>query len=243
MDRNEQFDARSTSTVSIHLAWASANIMIDDVDAIQVIVSGDEEDVTAMRILTSDGAMQVEQPTYGLSYNVIKPRWMQVIVRIPRAWKGVVDIATISGPLTVDGLCGTDLAFSTVSGALHVSHLSAITTAINTVTGSILAEEVDTNDLRMRTVSGDMDYTGNCTGDISINTVTGHASLITGTPYHSFDGDSVSANMQLTAPLSEVNLHFRSMVGKLRTHGVSLVDDGVQVNFSSVSGNFNLTNQ
>lgn len=242
MDRNEAFDALSASALSLHLAWASLDVMVEDVEDIQLLISGDEEDVSAMKIALAEGRLTVEQPTYGLSYKVNMARWMQLLLRIPRSWKGAVEATTISGPLTVRGLTGTDLILETATGSLRAAELDGITAALRTMTGALTAEQVQVEKLNLRTVSGDVSFDGSCTGDIHLSSMTGSTTLTLACPFQSLEGSTVSGNVLVNAPLSEANVSMRSVSGKLRTRGVSITDEGAPVSLGSVSGNLELIN-
>ena len=67
MNRNESFPALDVSTVTVHLAWASLEMIVDDVEDIQVLVSGDAGDVEDLKLLCQEGRLLVEQPTYGIN--------------------------------------------------------------------------------------------------------------------------------------------------------------------------------
>lgn len=242
MDRNESFDALSVSALNLRLAWASLDVMVEDVDAIQLIISGDDEDVAAMRIVAENGRLTVEQPTYGLTYKLNMARWMQIFVRIPHDWKGAVDASTIAGPLSASGLTGTDLTLETVSGALHASSLTCLTAALRTMTGTLTAEQVTTEKLALRTVSGPIVYTGSCTDKLHLSSVTADLDIALTAPYAALDGNTVSGSVRVCAPLDEADVSFKAVSGRLRTRGVSIVEEGVKVNINSVSGNLELIN-
>ena len=54
MNRNESFPALDVSTVTVHLAWASLEMIVDDVEDIQVLVSGDAGDVEDLKLLCQE---------------------------------------------------------------------------------------------------------------------------------------------------------------------------------------------
>jgi len=160
MNRNETFPALSVSTLAIHLAWASLEIIVSDVEDIQLMVSGEDSFVSELKLALTDGCLAVEQPSYGLSIKLKNERWMQVLVRLPRSWKGGVTAGTVSGTLSSRGLTGTDIALSTVSGSLHAESLAGINLTLHTVSGAILASDLAGDSLALRTVSGGVKLSG-----------------------------------------------------------------------------------
>ena len=72
MNRNEAFPAILVSTLAAHLAWASLDVMVEDVDQIQLFISGAESDVKDLRITCEENCLTVEQPSYGINLKNLK---------------------------------------------------------------------------------------------------------------------------------------------------------------------------
>lgn len=240
MNRNESFPASGIHTLAAHLAWASLEMMVDDVEDFQVLISGDANDVNDLKLQCNDGRLLVEQPTYGLTIKLHTERWMQIFIRIPRAWKGAVDANTITAPLKVRGLSGTDLTLDTVSGDLRATSLSSIATALRTVSGDIRADGLTGEKLGLRTVSGNMTVSGCGFDEYRLGTVSGEVSIEMVRPFEKLDGTTVSGDVRLYAPVNRVDAALRAVSGRLRTSGVSIQEDAPRAYLSSVSGNLEI---
>lgn len=241
MNRNESFPAILVNTLAAHLAWASLDVMVEDVDQIQLFVSGAESDVKELRIICEDNRLTVEQPNCGINLkNLGAERWMQVMIRLPLSWKGEADLNTISAPMTVRGLTGTDFTLDTVSGDLTASDLQSITASLRTVSGSIKAENIFGEKLTLRTVSGDVTARACGYDAYRVNTVSGQVDMDLVRPFEKLDGISVSGNLRLFAPMECANASLRSVSGRLLTRGVSIQPEAPEAKVSSVSGNLEI---
>ncbi len=236
MNRTETFDALALHTISIRLAWATLEILSDEVSAFQLLVSGDDMDVEDLKVSTSEGTLTIEQPAYGLTRHLTVVRWMQVILRVPREWKGAVDASTIAGPLKARGLSGTDLTLDTVSGDLHVMSLKAIGLGLHTVTGVLVADGLSAEQLNLRTVSARLAAEHADAEKVRISTVSGDVSAELSGRLEKLDVNTVAGDVQLTVPFEAANISYRAATGKLRTSGVSIAEEGPEVSVTSVSG-------
>lgn len=242
MNRNENFPAILVNTLAAHLAWASLDVLVEDVEQIQVLVSGAENDVKDLRISCEENRLTVEQPSYGINLKSLgSERWMQVMIRLPRTWKGAADLNTISAPLNVRGLTGTDFTLDTVSGDMTISNLQSITTALHSVSGDVNAEDIQGERLSLRTVSGDITARACAYDAYRINTVSGQADLDALQPFTRLDALTVSGNVRLFTPMDRVDAALRSVSGRLLTRGVSIQHDAPQVRVSSVSGHLEIS--
>lgn len=241
MNRNESFPAIIVSTLAVHLAWASLDIVVEDVDQIQVLVSGADNDVKDLRMVCEENRLTVEQPSYGINIkNLGTERWMQIMIRLPRSWKGAVDASTISAPLKARGLTGTDLSLDTVSGELTAADLQSMTTALHSVSGNVKAENLFGEKLSLRTVSGDVTARACSFDTYRVNTVSGQADLDMTRPFERLDGLTVSGSLRLFTPMDQVDAALRSVSGRLRTRGVSIQPDAPAARVSSVSGDLEI---
>lgn len=242
MNRNESFTGSQVNTLAVHLAWASLEMMVDDVADIQVMVSGDDNDVTDLKIACADGRLLVEQPTYGLSMKLNTKRWMQLFLRIPRDWKGAVDASTISGALNARGLTGSDLALETVSGDLRASSLSAITLALKSATGDIQASALSADKLSLRSVSGMIALQGVTAQQAKSASVSGETSVEFLAPIERMESSTVSGRVRIFVPLEVADVTFAALSGKLRTSGVSLQEGAPVIRVNSISGDLEINN-
>ena len=240
MNRNENFALSQVNTLQVRLAWATLEMMVDDVPELQVMVSGDDNDVSDLKISCQDGKLQVEQPTYGLSMKLNTERWMQLFLRIPREWKGAVDAGTIFGMMSVRGLCGTDLALDTVSGDLRAANLQAITLGMKTATGDIQAGGISAEKLTLRSVSGIIKVQDVQAQQVKAINVSGEVTLDFLSPFEKVEGNTVSGNIRVYAPIDMADAALSSLNGKLRTSGVSLQEGAALVRVSSISGDLEI---
>lgn len=239
MNRNEAFSSMQVSSLTAHLAWASLDVMVEDVEQIQVCISGAEKDVKELRVECLDGVLLVEQPAYGIK-TLGTEHWMQIILRVPREWKGSVDLNTISAPLSIRGLTGTDFILDTVSGDLTAARLQCMTAVLRSVSGRVRGDELSGQHLTLRTVSGDIAVQRACFDGFRINTVSGETDLDAAQPFEKLEGLSVSGSIRVNAPMPTVNAALRSVSGRLLTNGVSIQPDAPEIRISSVSGNLEM---
>lgn len=241
MNRNEQFPGILVSSLAVHLAWASLDVMVEDVEQIQLHISGDDHDVQNLRISCQENRLTVEQPALGVSLKSLgTQRWMQVMIRLPRSWKGAVELSTISAPMSVHGLTGTDFTLRTVSGDIQAGGLQSMTAALRSIIGSIKAEEIFGEKLYLRTVSGDITVRACGYDSYRIHTLSGQADLDMVQPFEKLKGISVSGNMRLFAPMDCINASLRSFSGRLLTQGVSIQPGAPEARVSSANGNLEI---
>lgn len=241
MNRNEAFAPQDVGTLAAHLAWASLEITSDDVEDVLIHVAGDDHDVSELKITLQEGKLTIEQPTYGLSIHQFhSERWMQLLVRIPRAWKGAVDANTITAPLKLRGLSGSDITLDSVSGSIHAASVTSITTALRSVSGDVRLAGGCGEKLNLRTVSGSIHCEGAAYDAYRINTVSGDATLALERAFAQLEGVSVSGRISVYAPMDRADAVLRAVSGRLRTSGVSIQPDAPRASVSSVSGDFEI---
>ena len=67
MNKILTFSPASVTSMEVHLAWASLEILADDVDELQIMAAGDDNDVNDLKVEEKAGKLTIEQPTYGLT--------------------------------------------------------------------------------------------------------------------------------------------------------------------------------
>ena len=239
MNRNESFPSSAASIV-VHLAWANLDVYAADIEDIQVLVSGTENEVTDLRIREEAGKLLVEQPAYGLTYKLNNERWMDVILRVPANWRGSLEARTISAPLHVRGIHGTDMLCDTVSGDVMASELTAIDLRLQSVSGAIRGAGMACERLGLRTVSGGAEVLDVAFRQGRVSTVSGNVTIQTPAPFQSLSSTAVSGSLTLHAPLDAADFTLKSVTGRPFTEGVSLRPDAPTIRTSSVSGNVHL---
>ena len=240
MNKTQAFPASRVTGIAAHLAWANLDVLVDDVEELQVMAAGDDNDVTDLRISEKEGVVTVEQPTYGLSIKLNADRWMQVVIRVPKAWKGSLEANTISGPLNVRGIAGTDIRLETVSADLRGSGLSGIEVDLKTVSGTIKSMGVSADKLGLRTVSGDVNVQSSTCQNAKLSSVSGDISLELTAAFGRIDLTTVAGAVKLYAPIHQADALLRAVTGRVRTSGVSIADGEHQVRGTTVSGDLEI---
>lgn len=241
MDRSKSFYPLDVSAMTIHLAWATLDVVVDAVEDIQVLVSGNDSDVQELKVQCADGMLLIEQPDFGLSVSTVTGHWMQVYIRVPAQWRGAVNASTLSGRMYARGLTATDLSLSTTSGDLRVLNLQCLTAHLGTVSGVMNAVLLGCDTLRLHTVSGDVTLEDSHLLNGRLSSVSGNLRLGLTQPLESLHASTVSGSLALEAPISAVKVHHTSINGRLQTWGVALQEQGIPVTLTSVSGNLEIT--
>ena len=241
MNRNESFPGILVSTLKARLGWASLDVTVEDVDQLQVVVSGSDQDVQSLRVQCVDNCLVVEQPAWGISFRGPKTeRWLQIMIRLPRSWKGAVDLRSLTAPLKAHGLTGTDLAFSTFTGALTVGALHSMTVSLRTFAGDVVAEHLEGERLSIGTAVGDVSVMACGFEDVQCHAMSGRIDLDFVRPFGRFAAIAGSGDIRLFAPMNKADVSLRSLRGRLHTRGVSIQPDAPETRITSFSGNFEI---
>ena len=241
MNRNEHYDPSLVTGFGIRLAWATLEMMTDDVKDLQLLVSGSQDDVDDLRISVENGRLSVSQPAYGLSTRIATERWMQVTLRIPRDWRGDVQASTMTGLMQVHGLSGTDFSLTTVSGTLRVNGLSGMSVTLHTVSGLLDVCGITAEKGSLRTVSGDLSLYRGIFRQLKLTSVSGMIVAGFDEAFEALDINTVSGAMSVQAPIMRAKIGLRSVAGKLKTEGVENAEDGPVISANSVSGSLTVT--
>lgn len=225
MERNQSFEVEGLSSIGVHLAWAQLEIFADDVDKIQVMAAGDDSSVNDLRIEARENQLLVEQPQYGLSFNITESRWLQVCVRVPKHFDGRIRLNTISGLLSARKLSANEILLETVSGDLRALKLTAQALTLKTVSGDARGEEIAAERVSMRSVSGNIILDALNAQTLKCNSVSGEQTYNMNGHFQSVEVTAVSGNVIITAPVEGMNVSLRSISGRVRTQGVNIIDD------------------
>ncbi len=242
MNRNEAFSGLNVASISVRLAWGAVEATVDEVQDIQLLISGSDEDVAGLKISCVNGNLEVEQPNLGLPPRLNSTHWMQLVVRLPKDWKGAAEFIATSGRVSIRGLTGTDLTLGTISGDLAAANLQSITCTLQTVSGQLSASSVHCEQLTMRAVSSAIRMEESSFSQAHVSSVTGDMTLMLTQPFDLLEANSVSGSLYVEAPLESVRVLHRSITGKLQTTGVAIHEGGVPVSLSTVSGNLDIFN-
>ena len=225
MERNESFVTANLNDVAIRLAWAQVEIFADDIERVQVLAAGDENSVRDLRIEIKEDALVVEQPQYGLSLNIMDSHWMQVCVRVPRAWERKLHVSTISGLLNARGLNGSRIVLDTVSGDVRATRLTAKELSLKTVTGELRADTLNADSISIRTVSGTVGLDDVALRTCRGTTVSGDVRMKLRTAFETVEVRSVSGDVTLLTGENRINASLRSVSGRVATDGVELTEE------------------
>ena len=225
MNKIETFSPTQITGVEAHLAWASLEVLADDVNELQVMAAGNDKDVSDLRIQEKEGRLVVEQPTYGLSIKLNSERWMQIVIRLPRSWKGALDMSTITAPL------------HSVSGDMRAANINAIALTLRQVSGGIQAQDLNCDHVSVRTVSGKVRLSEVACLTAKLSGVSGDQRMECTRVFERVDVNTVSGDVELYAPLTQADIALRAVTGRVLTGGVSIVENAPQVRGTSVSGN------
>lgn len=240
MDRNELFPALSIDTLEVNLAWGSLDVFITEDEQFRVLIAGDDNSCENVRIEAERGCLLVEQPALGLTYRINQPMWLQVSVMIPAAWKGSVDLSTVSGHITVETVSGSDIKLESVSGNIRVGSLRGIAVKLITVSGDIDVSALDSDTCTLHTVSGSFRLYGGAASVWKLIAASGDMSLSMVEPPEKISGSSVSGKVWLSVPTDQISAKIRTVCGRIITNRISLTEDGPKVSFSTVSGDLEL---
>lgn len=241
MNRNEFFQALPVTKLVLRLTSATLEICTDDIEDIHVMVSGGKTDVEALRIAATADALTVEQPVSALAKSTTNGSWMQIAVRLPRTWKGAIDARTVTGWMNIRAIAGTDLSVDTVSGMVMVSDVSFLTFSARAVTGDVKLNQADTGKCSLFSTSGSLTVMRTALTSGSASTVTGLITLDLVAPFAELTLNSVTGDMCVDAPITECDAVLRSVSGRIRTSGVSIVEGAAKLRAATVSSDLDLT--
>ncbi len=242
MNRNEFFQALPLTKLILRLTSATLEICTDDIEDIHVMISGATADVEALRIAAAADTLTVEQPVSRLAKSAAAANsWMQIAIRLPRSWKGAIDARTVTGWMNIRAVAGTDLDLDTVSGMLMGTDLSFITLNAKAVTGDVKLNQVACDKASLFSTSGSLTAMRSALVTGSASTVTGLIALDLVAPFEEVTLNSVSGDLCVDAPITECDAVLRTVSGRIRTSGVSIVEGTRKLRATTVSSDLDLT--
>lgn len=225
MERNESFAAASLNDLVVHMAWAQVEVFADDIDRVQVLAAGDENSVRDLRIELNEDTLLVEQPQYGLSLNITDSHWMQVCIRVPKAWDKKLHVFTIGGLLNARGLNGSRIVLDTVSGDVHAVRVNAKELSLKSISGDVRSDRLTAETVTVRTVSGNITLDEADARAYKCTTVSGEIKLKLKTEFMQMDLRSVSGDVTVLSPVKRVSVSMRSLSGRVSMNNVELTED------------------
>lgn len=242
MNRNEFFQALPVTRVILRLTNAALEICTDDIEDVHVMASGGKTEIDALRITAAADTLTVEQPVSALAKSAaVSGSWLQLTLRLPRNWKGAIDARTVTGWMNIRSLTGSDLSLDTVSGQIMATELDFITLSAHAVTGDVKFNEVRSDKCSLFSTSGSLTAMRTALSKGSANTVTGLITLDLVEPFEELTLNSVTGDICVDAPITECDATLRSISGRIRTSGVSIVEGGRKLRATTVSSDLDLT--
>ncbi len=242
MNRNEFFQALSITKLTLRLTGAALEICTDDIEDIHVMISGSNADVQALRVSAAADTLTVEQPVSALPKAATAPgSWLQIAIRLPRTWKGAIDGRTITGWMNIRSFAGTDLALDTVSGTIMANDLNFMTVSARAVTGDVKLSQVICDRCSLFSTSGSLSALDVQMKKISASSVTGTVTLTFLSPFEELTLNSVTGDLCVDAPVILCDATLRSVSGRIRTEGVSIVEGGPKIRATTVSSDLDIT--
>ena len=242
MNRNEFFQALPVTKLLLRLTSASLEICTDDIEDIHVMASGGKADTEALRITENAGVLTLEQPmTVTARSAAASGSWMQIAIRLPRTWKGAIEGRSVTGWMNIRAVAGTDLSLDTVSGMMMASDLDFITLSIRAVTGDVKLNQVHCDKASLFATSGSLTAMRSSLRMGLANSVTGLISLDLVSPFEELTLNSVTGDLCVDAPVTESDAVLRSVSGRIRTSGISIVEGAAKLRATTVSSDLDMT--
>lgn len=242
MNRNEFFPALPVTKLNLRLTSAALEIITDDIEDIHVMASGGKADIEELRITAAADTLTIEQPVSKLT--LVAPAtgsWLQLTLRLPRSWKGVVEARSVSGWMTIRGLSGTDMSLDTVSGMVSVSDVSFLTLSARAVTGDVKLLQAGVNKASLFSTSGELTATSVAVNTLSASTVTGDITLNLAAPYDELALHTVTGDLHVTVPMAECDAVLRSVTGHIHADSVELVEGAAKIRATTVSSDLDIS--
>ncbi len=244
MEQNVNFPVAGLTDITIRLGWAQLEMYTDDVDHIQVIASGDAHAVADLRAAVKDGELLIEQPQYGLgtSLDITRGHWMELCVRVPRAWDQTIHANTISGLIVARGLGGTVIELETISGDLKAQKITAGKLALKTTAGKIRGEQLMSDWLTVRTVGNEVSLDDVSARSYRMTTVSGNMQLHLKSAFEQMELRTVSGDYTVFTQAEAVRVSMRTVSGRKTLEGVehSESESVPAVRLTGVSGNLHM---
>lgn len=243
MNRNEFFQALTVTKLVLRLTNAALEICTDDIEDIHVMISGGNTDVEQLRLSEGGETLTLEQPMAAMAKSAAAANsWMQIAIRLPRTWKGTIEGRTVTGWMTLRGISGTDLSLDTVSGLVMGTELDFITLSTRSVTGDIKLTHVKCERMSLFSTSGSLSVAMGRFRSGSASTVTGLVALDLTAPFEELTLASVTGDLCVDAPITECDAVLRSVSGRIRTSGISIVEGTAKLRATTVSSDLDMTN-
>lgn len=193
---SQSFDASQVRSLEIDWVDGSVSIRQDTGDTLRYTVSGGDADRTAYSLKDgklSIGAMESSVLNFG------SHRGADLTVLVPKDWTPKeLSVESISAPIQIESLNGTELDVDTVSGVMEL-------------------KDVQADELSLSTISAKITCSG-AAREISLETTSGNCALELTEHPKKIDLDSVSGDLELFLPKAAgFTLRLDTVSGKFRS--------------------------
>ncbi len=237
MERNLTLPQEGILNIRSKLTFGQIEVVSGSLEQFELIIAGDEDSVSELRVELSGDSLVIAQPQLSYAKEILPlRRWLQICLRIPKAWKGSVDISTISGMIGARSLWVTEISLTTVSGTILARSIECGRYAQHSVTGTATGEAIQAGYGYLRTVSGKIIMEDALFQTAKVFTVSGEVSLAMKDGGKTLDMQSISAPLcvQVNGPV-QAALH--SISGQfLLAEDIPQAEGGLEISVSSVSG-------
>jgi len=242
LERNVNFPVAGLHELSIRLGWAQLELYTDDIEQIQVIASGDSHTLGDLRIEEKDGELVIEQPQYGLTLDITHGHWMQLCVRVPKAWDRTIHAGTVSGLIVARGLGGDIIELDTISGDIKAVKITAGKLAMKTTAGNIRGEQLMANWITCRSVSGEIALDELSAQSYRFTSVSGDMHLKLKSTFEQMELRTVSGDCAVLTDAEAARITMRSVSGHKSIEGVEQTEagDAPAIHATGVSGNLKI---
>ncbi|NLB89848.1 MAG: DUF4097 domain-containing protein, partial [Clostridiales bacterium] len=211
--------------LEINLSWGQMNIVVEPVDQLQILASGDDESLKELRIEVDDKELVIEQPQFGMYKNINASKWLEVVIRIPKEMHIPIEVQSISGPISARDISGENIHIETVSGKVLLQNIEGKEIYIRSISGAIRCQKLTGRKLKLRTVSGKSVLEQINVQKASYGTVSGDVIMDCSHVFDKMEYNTVSGSLTIYGPMEKISILRRGFRGNVRTEGVTLVEE------------------
>ena len=232
MDHTEVFPALNISTLRIRLASAALTVAVDEVEDIQVVISGEQPD--SVRLARQEGMLTIVQPLLPLR------KASEVTVLLPMDWKGALDAHTLSGAIHAMGVTGTDLILRSVTGPIESEALTGIAAHMRSLFGEVSISDLACDRCTVRTLAAPLRMAAGGFMAGRISALYTRADLDLAVPFDALSIRSLFGGLTVTAPIDRADATLASVRGRMLTDGMSIAAGAPRISMQSITANVQL---
>lgn len=235
MERNLSFDYKLIKEIKINTSWPQIEVFSNETNEIQVVIAGDNKTVAQIKVELDKDELIIEQPKYGINLNIAEGSWMQILLHLPKAYKGEIDVSSILGNINIRGFEGEELSLDSISGNIILDNIAVEYLKAKNISGSITIKNIKCEKLKLRTVSGNIIAENIDADDIKLSGVSGKQSLEIVNNFKKLDIVSVTGDVEIVQPAEFVYAKLKALHGELLLDNVK-EGNGPKLSATSVTG-------